>query len=124
MGSLFNAEDAYLSSTDLRCLEEGREYRWLVRVYDNEYPLYNRAETREITAVYSPSSLVRTTTHAVRSWNGILSFDLNVRPGSRDQVTQASVSGPQPYTFNLTDDWYDISTESRLENKGWWKELA
>jgi hypothetical protein len=46
----------------------------------------------------------------------------NIRPGSRGQVTSAVVTGPEgftPYTFDLINDWFDMSTESRIGMKGW-----
>jgi hypothetical protein len=123
-GSWLNAQSAFLWEGNLRCLEVGKTYRWLVRVLDLDYPASNTVETREITAVYAPAALVRTAYYRARSWRGQLGFDFDVRPGSRSHVTSATVTGPVFYPFNLASDWYDISTETRLGNKGWWKEIG
>jgi hypothetical protein len=122
-GPWLSADEAYLSAEHLRCLELDQEYRWIVRVYDNADHLHNTVVGREISHSYSPNSLVRATRHIVQSWNGKLAFNLNVRPGCRDHVTQASVTGPVSYTFKLNQDWSDISTETRSV-KAWWKEFT
>jgi beta propeller repeat protein len=121
LGSWLNASEAYIPAQELRCLETGKVYRWLVRAYDNDYPLYSRAETREVTAVYSPRDLVRTNTCYVRSWRGNLAFGLMVQPGAVNHVVSAAVTGPYSYTFNLTGDRIDVSTETRLDQKFWWR---
>ena len=46
-----------------------------------------------------------------------------MRSGSRNNSTQASVTGPEDfsYTFDLTGDWFDISTESSFLNR--WEKI-
>jgi len=49
----------------------------------------------------------------------------DVRPGSREFITQAVVDGPSGfhYEFNLENDFSDLSTETRT-NKVWYKSYA
>ena len=59
-GSWLNAESAFIWADNLRCLEVGKTYRWLVRALDRDNSSANTVETREIKAVYAPAALVRT----------------------------------------------------------------
>jgi len=118
--SLPNASELYIPASDLRCLELGKTYRWLVRVYDVNY---YRSETRETTAAYAPANLADRSSPGVQSWNGNLAFSVFVRPGSKADVKSISVSGPGAnYDFVLDADWLDASTEARLGFKLWWHE--
>ena len=118
-GSQLNINQMYIPAPDLGCLELGKAYRWLVRVYDLNY---YRAETRETTKQYSPSALTnRTSSVSVWAWNGSLNLGFDVRPGSRNNLDHVTVTGPNgfSYPFDLSADWFDISTETRLGMKGW-----
>jgi chitinase len=123
--SQLNIEELDISANDLRCLETGKTYRWLVRAY-HETQQY-RAETREKPNVlYSPAALDnRTTSTGVQAWNGELLLSFNVRPGSRDHLDHVTVTGPNSfsYTFDLAADFFDLSTEARLGFKVWSKFL-
>jgi hypothetical protein len=123
-GTWLNADEAYLSADALRCLELGENYRWLVRVLDNNQHLHNAVDTQEITAAYSPGDLVRVTRPIVHAWDGELVFYLKVRPGCKSHVTRAAVTGPVSHTFNLTQDWFDTSTETETWIKGWGKDFT
>ncbi|MBW1886732.1 MAG: thrombospondin type 3 repeat-containing protein [Deltaproteobacteria bacterium] len=124
VGTWLDEDHVHLSSHDLRCLEQGKPYRWIVRAYDDLWPAYNTNQSRYIIADYSPTSLTHTTRYDVWSWKGELALSFEVRPGSRDKIDHLTVTGPGgfSYIFDLLADWYDISTETRLENKGWWKQ--
>ncbi|HUT71907.1 MAG TPA: choice-of-anchor U domain-containing protein [Desulfatiglandales bacterium] len=122
-GSQLNINQMYIPAPDLGCLELGKTYRWLVRVYDlNNY----RAETRETTKQYSPSAFTNRTSQVYAwAWNGKLSLGFAVRPGSRNNIDHVTVTGPNgfSYAFDLSADWFDISTETRLGMKGWSREF-
>ena len=124
--NLVNETSLHVSVDDLRCLKQGEEYTWYVRAFDVEMPVYNAYEnSNAITFTYTPTALEgRTTWFEATSYKGNLELYFNVRPGSRDNVTQAIVTGPDSfsYAFNLTSDWFDISTESRFVN-GWIKKF-
>jgi hypothetical protein len=121
---LVSETSLHVSANDLRCLKKGEQYYWYVRAYD-DMPAYNAQENSDTkTFTYNPTALGgRTTWFEATSFNGNLSLYFNVRPGSRgDTVTEAIVTGPDSftYTFHLTNDWFDMSTESRTLN-GWSK---
>jgi hypothetical protein len=114
-------KSAYLSAWDLRCLQKGEIYRLLVRVYDRDY---NAAFTTEVDLVYDPLFLMHTDYDTVDpyAWKGGLALHFDTRPGSREQILSSDVVGPAfDYPFNLVNDWYSISTETR-SNNGWWHE--
>jgi uncharacterized delta-60 repeat protein len=111
----------------LRCLEKGQTYRWLVRTYDDRFVfdwsvnIFNAAETSYVLAAYDTAlSGQRTTDYSAYVWGGNLALYFAVRPGSRDQVTQATVDGPGSpgfhYQFDLINDHYDYSTATRISN--------
>ena len=116
-----NISQIDIPASDLRCLELGKTYRWLVRVYDLNY---YRAETRETTETYSPAALGVHSSPSIQAWKGKLALGVTARPGSRAYIMNVSVTGPGgfSYDFDLDDDWYDLSTETRLGMKGWWHE--
>jgi hypothetical protein len=119
--SLPNASELYIPASDLRCLELGKTYRWLVRVYDLTF---QRAETRQTITEYSPYNLTnRTSSLHAWAWNGELYLGFDVQPGSRNNIDHVTVIGPNAfsYTFDLAADWGDWSTETRLGLKGWAK---
>jgi len=121
-----NKEEMEISAGDLRCLAIGRTHRWEVRVYDSN-PLtlaYNRVESAEVEAPYAPLNLnVRVSTAGVYKYDGTLTLDFDVRPGSRDYVKAACVTGPAgfSYCFDIDKDYTDLSTETRIY-KGWFKQ--
>ena len=123
----FSISFAHLTADQLACLQPGMTlaYRWLVRAYDNEWPFYNTFETTEINSTYMPANLVLTTDHSVYDWNGNLALSFDVRPGWRDHIDTVTVTGPATfyYFLDLILDWFDLSTDTRLNMKGWWKEL-
>jgi hypothetical protein len=134
--SFMNISQLSLSANDLRCLEIGKTYRWLVRVYDSTTTgTYSTAETAEAQYPYGylgpPVFLAnRYTSASVQKWRGHLAMFFDTRPGSRGYVKSITVSGPEgvtgaggpfSYGFNLATDWIDVSTETRWL-RGWWKE--
>ena len=127
VGPFFNAEDAYLSAWDLRCLKKGETYRLLVRAYDGTWPNYNTAVTTEVSGPYDPASLTHTSMYGIWDWRGELALGFNTRPGSRDQVDSVLVTGPNAfsYSFDLVADWDDtLSTDTRLDMDIWWHQAA
>jgi hypothetical protein len=124
--SQVDADDLFISAEDLRCLTKGENYRWLVRALDDN-ELSNTAETQEITVSYSPTCLANTTRSNAYAWEGEAAQHYRTRPGSKNDLQSLYVTGPDgsgfSYTFNLTDDWYDISSESTLGSNGWWSQI-
>ncbi len=124
-GNMVSETSLHVSPGDLRCLERGETYLWQVRTYD-DMPTYYAVERGEsLPLVYDPDNLTgRTAWIDAESFRGKLGLGFDVRPGSRNHITQATVAGPESfsYMFNLTADWYDISTETRF-NRGWWREF-
>ncbi len=120
-GMMFDVNQAYLTASNLACLEKGKEYRWLVRLYDKASD-YDAVTSQEAEATYSPASLVPSPTMLfLQKFYGSLAVGFDVRPGSRAHLRGARVSGPSGfnYIFNLTSDWFDQSTETRFL-RGWW----
>jgi len=109
---------------NLRCLEKGQNYLWQVRAYDKLWPSYHAAERGQNLPLEYNSALSgdRVSRVDVASSNDRLGVGFDVRPGSRNHISTASVTGPAgfSYPFDLTNDWYDISTETR-RNRGWRK---
>ena len=127
-GIVQGLDGQHASEYDLRCLEKGQTYRYEVRSYDKPDPYDAVEKSPRLDLVYEPATLNnRIAWFDAMSWKGNLAVSFDVRPGSRDQVLSAIVTGPSgsgfTYTFNIKDDWYDISTES-LFNRGWWKEFG
>jgi hypothetical protein len=121
----WNADHAHISADQLRCLKNGKAYRWLVHVYDDEFPKWNVAEMQENSTVYSPAALEnRIEFAAVMSVSGTLGLVFDTRPGSRNQLKSAAVSGPGGfnYDFDSAADWWDGSTETRLDYNFWYHE--
>ena len=60
----------------------------------------------------------------MRSFNGQMNFQFDVIPGSRSKLVSAEVYAPGKvpgvdpplYTFDLGNDWYDLSTATRSNN--------
>ncbi len=122
--TLYNAGHLFIPASDLGCLEQGDTYRWLVRAYDNVWPLYNRSETRETTASYAPADLQdRVTYWEVVAAEGDVMVVFLLRPASRDHITGAVVTHPNGSTssFDLAEDRFDLSSETRPGMKGWYK---
>jgi hypothetical protein len=125
-GIVMDMESVQVSVDQLRCLVPGVEAYWEVRTYDDNTPAnaIKRSGYKQID--YTPQDLVNRSYwfQAVKNlgnpdWLGLY---FNIRPGSRDQVTSAVVTGPEgftPYIFDLTGDWSDMTTESRLQMNGW-----
>jgi len=116
----------HVSPQALRCLEIGQSYLWQVRTYDQTRLAVERGSNLPLD--YNPTNLGgRTSWTGAQSFNGNLGLGFDVRPGSRDHLEQVTVTGPDgsqfSYTFDLTNDRYDSSTETRI-NRGWWKEFA
>ena len=123
-----NIEELEIPASDLKCLEIGRTYRWQVRVYDKSPGIgtYNKLETVEVESPYAPLSLNnRVASARVYKSSGTLALYLDVRPGSRDYVKNACVTGPAgfSYCFDMDGDYTDLSTETRIY-KGWFKQNA
>jgi len=119
-----------ISAYDLRCLEQGQNYRWLVRAYDAMNTvwginIYTTVETSFVYAPYNTALTTQRTSYCIaQDWQGKLLLNFDVRPGSRDDIIQATVTGPNSfsYQFDLAKDYYDFSTEARF-NKGWVKQF-
>ena len=120
------ASNLHVSTDDLRCLELGQIYRYQIRTYDTD-GLYNSTVHGGLTEnlVYSPANLEgRISWFEAWNWKGNHAIGFDIRPGSREQISQATVIGPGfSYTFDISADWYDISVENYF-NKGWWKEFG
>jgi hypothetical protein len=118
--------NVHVTANDLRCLQIGESYEWHVRAHDLNDP-YNITHRTHGTSLldYLPTGLDNratsfSATHALSE--GELWLYFNTRPGSRDTITSASVNGPGgfQYDFDLIEDWFDLSTETRTLN-GWFK---
>ena len=120
----------HISLADLGCLTIGGTYSWLVRVYDDQGDFQNRYVQTSVDHVYNPVSanVPRYINNEVseRTFNGHMNFQFDVAPGSRSKIVRARVYAPgvvpestpnnQLYEFNLTNDWYDYSTATRILN--------
>ena len=131
-GSLTTETSLHVPAYDLRCLERGQSYSWQVRAYDNEVVgvpvnIYNAGRTTTVPLTYSTTlDTQRYSWIQVEVRGGRLNFGFDVRPGSRDDIQEATVTGPSEfsYAFDLADlagDWIDLSTETRT-SKQWWKD--
>jgi hypothetical protein len=130
---LIDQDHLNIPASYLRCLEPNQTYRWLVRVHDADpsianwgVSIYDAADTRYKSLAYNPAlSGQRISSFTAMSWNGKLGIGFDVRPGSRDDISSAIVTGPNnfSYTFDLEKDFIDISTPARV-NKTWWKEFG
>lgn len=108
----------------MRCLVLNETCSWQVRVFvpdsDNVYRF--RSSTP---LTYDPEHLEnRIMWFGGFYFNGSQYLGFDVRPGSRENVVDAQVTTPVEtpiYTFNLDQDWIDLSTATRL-NTQWWKE--
>jgi len=117
------AETSFLTipAEDLRCLALGGNYKWLVRAYD---PDFIRAETRFVTQIYGPDAISdnnRVTYFYLADHRGKLGAWFSLRPGDRDRLLYANVTGPNGvnYTYDPVNDYDDMSTATRI-NRGWW----
>jgi hypothetical protein len=124
-----DANSLFIPAQALNCLVRGQNYRWLVRAYNAPEMSYEGASTYQAVATsyivspYNPSLPgQRTTSYMATDWDGKLMLGFDVRPGSRGEVTQATVTGPNNFTyqFDLSADKLDLSTPTRT-NKLWWK---
>jgi hypothetical protein len=119
----------HVGADQLRCLEIGASYSWHIRAHDLNEPYNVTYKTYSPTPLtYNPSSLDNRVTnfwltHAISQNELWLYF--NTRPGSQNDITHAMVTGPNDfsYTFDLVDDWFDLSTETRILN-GWNKAIS
>jgi hypothetical protein len=119
----------HVDADQLRCLEIGASYSWHIRAHDLNEPYNVTYKTYSQTPLtYNPSSLDNRVTnfwltHATTQNELWLYF--NTRPGSQNDITHAMVTGPNDfsYTFDLTVDWFDLSTETRILN-GWNKTIV
>ena len=126
---MLDTQNLHVSADSLKCLVLGGEYTWEMRAYDNNDPYYTCEKSNSLPLTYDPISLEnRAKWFSATNYLGVgnsyddkLSLYFDVRPGSRDFITSAAVTGPSgftPYNVDLTNDWYDISTETR-KNSGW-----
>ncbi|MCA1786116.1 MAG: hypothetical protein LC657_09060, partial [Desulfobacteraceae bacterium] len=108
----------------LRCLVPGVEAVWEVRTYDDN-TLANAIKRSGYKQIdYTPQNLVNRSYwfQAVKNlgnpdWLGLY---FNIRPGSRGQVTSAVITGPEgftPYTFDLVNDRFDMTTENQAPDE-------
>jgi hypothetical protein len=120
-----------ISSSNLRCLERGQTYRWMVLAYNapetyiEGIPSYNAAESSYINLTYDPSALVGVSFYSARDFNGALQVVFVVRPGSRGELLGATITDPDGNTesFDLTLNAFDLSTETSFL-RGWRKLLG
>jgi hypothetical protein len=118
-----------VSADELKCLQIGELYEWHVRAHDLNSPYNVTHKTFGLTPLeYSPANLYNRVTvfsayHAISSGGMWLQF--TTRPGSYDSINSAAVTGPEGfnYTFDLTEDWGDLSTETNIL-KGWQKNFS
>jgi hypothetical protein len=126
---MLNAESLHVSADSLKCLVLGEAYTWQMRAYDNHDPYYTCEKSNSLPLIYDPEELEnRAKWFEATNYQGAgaslldrLSLYFDTRPGSRDNITSATVTGPAgftPYNVDLVNDWYDISTETR-KNSGW-----
>ena len=114
-----------IPANELRCLEKGETYRWRVRAFpmgsDKWY------ETSYVSAIYNPDAPVnRIQWTGIEVRNGALGVDVMVEEGAVAHVTEITVTGPDDfsYTVNLSQDWWDLSTQTRIGLKGWGKSFT
>jgi hypothetical protein len=129
-----------LSANDLRCLERGQNYQWMIRaynapeVYPEGLPAYNAGQSIYALSTYSPSLSSpgqRIDEFHVEVRNGVLGIFFDVKPGLRSgtpgatRITGATVTGPNSftYTYDLSADAVDMSTPTFF-NVGWYKEFV
>jgi hypothetical protein len=125
-GMLKDLEVLHVFADELRCLVPGVEAAWEVRTYDDgSTPGITIEKSGYKQIDYTPQQLERSYWFEAVKRQGNperLELYFNIRPGSRGQVTSAVVTGPEgftPCTFDLVNDWFDMSTESRIGMKGW-----
>ena len=115
-----------LSASDLRCLERGQNYQWIIRafytpeVYVEGIPAHNGSRQSYALQTYNPSALVQVSFYGVREFNDALEAVFMARPGSRGDLVGATITDPDGNTqsFDLTLDAFDLSTETRFL-RGW-----
>jgi protocatechuate 3,4-dioxygenase beta subunit len=117
----------HVAPDKLRCMERGETYRWHVRAYDDPYVTQALERGAHIPFVYDYDLGELALQDDMAGFNvsvmkGEIDFWFDVRPGLRRQIVSADVTGPGnfSYTFDLVGDWYDLSTENRI-NRGWQK---
>jgi len=127
---VLDMDTIHVPADQLRCVILGGDAVWEVRSFENS-PTENAIERSGFLPLnYDPAALDTRTTWfeaaKAQADPDYLALYFNVRPGSREQVTSALVTGPDgftPYSFDLVNDWIDISTESRRLN-GWYKTIS
>jgi protocatechuate 3,4-dioxygenase beta subunit len=132
-GLVLNMNSIHVSAQDLRCVIQEGNAVWEVRAYDNNQPFNAIEKSGQIPLNYMAPELEN------RIWwfdavkiqgkgsdpINQLNLYFDTRPGSRDKINSAIVTGPEgftPYGFDLINDWYSISTETR-KNSGWSKQF-
>ena len=135
--SMLDTNTLPIPANSLRCLEKGQSYRMLVRTYDSPtinnwaVNLYNAMTGSYQVFDYdypsdpdfpSPRISVCLVDKRITPYQSGYEMLFDVRPGSRNSVTEAVVDGPSGfhYEFDLQNDFINLSTETRT-NKGWYK---
>ena len=115
-----------IPESSLRCMVIGADHQLEVRSFidgaEDQAAVYSGWQN----LTYLPTSgddfsLSRVRWTSAMDFQGDLSTAFDVRDGSRESLYSASVTllgDTFSETFDLSGNWYDISTESRL-NKGW-----
>ncbi len=129
--TVLGGSSMHIDASTLRCLEEGQTYQWQVRVLD-EPRIHSQGtqlwtdNTQEIgtyLAAYAVDlSGKRVSWYRAEVRDNLLAVGFDIRPGSRDQMTQATLTFPNSsstYQFDLTGDAFDLSTAANFD-KGWW----
>jgi len=130
-----DATSLSLSASNLRCMERGQNYQWMIRAYYNTpevyiegIPMYSAGESSYILLTYNPSLLVpgqRIENFAIEVRNGNLGIFFDVKPGLRQEITRATITGPPgfSYQYDLFTDAVDLSTATSF-TRGWYKEFG
>jgi hypothetical protein len=125
-----------IPASNLKCLEKGQNYKWLLRVFDVDGSLYNYGvnyynsvaqTTKNVIYDYvTPSPLGNSVSNfQITRWGDKYVANFDVRPGSRDKVVEASIykPGDEPFAkFDLNHDIIDKSS-SLVFYKEWRKEF-
>ncbi|HVP80104.1 MAG TPA: thrombospondin type 3 repeat-containing protein [Thermodesulfobacteriota bacterium] len=131
--AVLNATGLIISFPNLRCLEKGQSYQWMVRAYDapetypEGVPAYNAGQSSFVNLIYAPSALVKVSYYTARDFSDTLGVEavFLVRAGSRGEVVGATITDPNgiAHPFDLISEAFNLSTETR-GSQGWRKVLS
>ena len=122
---LFDTSLLTVEANELACLEIGESYEWQIKTLDHpQFPKYTAVRTSvcDETIGYNPTNFQnRIKWFLADRWPGGFACGFSVRSGSIPNINEATVQGPDGfyYQFDLSEDWYNLSTETQKSNKGW-----